>query len=265
MKRQKVNPKTWPFRQDDPRWGDDLMWDRKQVMDVDPRAGASLSRHKKGNTIGHEGCMLTCLSMVLKLLGEKSTHRNPGKLNGFAQQELFYTTRGLSMVPLYADLLVDATHGEVQMFLKEEYLSGERGWPRNRARDCVPLLAYRALPRANRDDIVLMLKTGTWDDSFASHYVLVDSEAPGAWDEDDVPILDPVQPLNSKKWPWRLSDSAAHLCGDPRIKKEWRKAKIGDLQICGVWAFARWTKRSDRMLGAALLEGISTTLSSRHS
>jgi len=49
-----------------------------------------------------------------------------------------------------------------------------------------------------------MLKTGTYDDTFASHYVLVDPKAPEGLDEDDVPLLDPIQPLESNTWPWLL-------------------------------------------------------------
>ena len=108
-----------------------------------------------------------------------------------------------------------------------------------------------------------MLKTGTFDDTFASHYVLVNPDAPGPADENNVSLLDPIQPLASKTWPWRLSDSAKWLRSEPRIAREWRKTKIKDLQIGGVWVFGRWPKANTRLLGAPLLAEMSKMVEDR--
>jgi hypothetical protein len=102
-----------------------------------------------------------------------------------------------------------------------------------------------------------MLKIGTHDDTFASHYVLVDPTPPGGPDEDDVALLDPAQPLNSSEFSWSLSDSYKHLKSDRTIAREWRRAKISPRQLSGVWVFGRWRSADQRSLAAALLQLIA--------
>ncbi len=259
--------KSWPFRQDDPRWSEVLMWDRAQVIKVHHRFNGAtvaasrklLRRFKSGNTIGNEGCLLTSLAMVLHLL-EPERRWNPIRLHRFAQRRVYYTNCGLSMAPLYADLVCEASAGDVQLLLKEEYLSGEAGWPRNYPSTCVPLRAYRKLSSRAQRDIVVMLKIGTYDDTVGSHYVLVDPDNRGDVGDDDVALLDPAEPQDSPKHPWLLVDSSHRICEDPAIRRSWRRAKIGQLQIAGVCVFARWRSGADTVLGHAFLKAMSGEL-----
>ena len=258
----------WPFRQDDPKWSSDEMWDRRKVVEVHQRyngkseaeARTLLRRFRSGNTIGSEGCLLTCLAMVLRLLTGSGNKWTPKKLNRTAQDQLYYTSAGLSMATLYADLVCEASNGEVQLLLKEEYLSGETGWPRTTASTCVPLRAYRGMSLRNREDVVLMLKIGTYDDTAGSHFVLVDPSEPGPADAEDVPILDPAQPLKSSKRPWLLSESARRICEDETIRAEWYRAGIRDLQLAGVWVFARWVSNRDALLGGSFLKAVASVI-----
>jgi hypothetical protein len=66
------------------------MWDRKKVMDVYRRynggteadAAELLWRYPDGkNNIASEGCQLTCLAMVLRLLAPQGSRWTPRKLN----------------------------------------------------------------------------------------------------------------------------------------------------------------------------------------
>lgn len=128
----------WPFRQDYPEWRDDPMWVQEKVAEVHHKYnGASLAaaqglrhRYPEGNTIGHEGCLTTSLAMGLRLLGPASKGWTPRTLNREAHKRLFYTEAGLSMVPLYADLVADVTNGNVQLCAQEQYFSGEPRWPK---------------------------------------------------------------------------------------------------------------------------------------
>src|SRR5216683_5962748 len=128
----------WPYRQDDPAWKDDVMWSRAAVMDVHQRynrasktaASRLLRQFESGNTIDNEGCLVASLAMVLRLLARRGPYWTPRTLNRFARQRLYYTPPGLAMATLYADLVLEASNGEVQLVLKEEYLPGERGWAR---------------------------------------------------------------------------------------------------------------------------------------
>src|SRR5438309_1261193 len=127
----------WPYRQDDPIWNDDPMWSRAAVIEVHQRYnGAShsaasklLRRFSSGSTIGNEGCLLTCLAMVLRLLGQPGHRWTPRTLNRFAHEHHYYTPAGLAMATLYADIVCHASDGQAQLVLKEEYLSGESRWP----------------------------------------------------------------------------------------------------------------------------------------
>ena len=76
--------------------------------------------------------------------------------------------------------------------------SGEPRWPKTQASECLPLRAYRMLSRTERRDVVIVLKIGTYDDTLASHFVVVDPANPGPPDDDNVPIFDPAQPMNSQ-------------------------------------------------------------------
>ena len=217
------------------------------------QASRPLRKFDSGNTIGKEGCQLAALAMVLRLLCAKGEYWTPRTLNQFAHKCLYYSPPGLAMATLYADLVSEASAGEVQLLLKEEYQPGEPGWARVLASESLPVRAYRT---PDRTAVAVMLKTGTYDDTVGSHFVLVDPDDPGPADEDNVPILDPAQPMSSTKRSWRLSDSAARNRGDPAIDKEWRQHRIGNLQIGGVWVFARWTSPTDVLLGSAYLQAL---------
>ena len=257
-----------PFRQSDSRWRDDVMWDRDVVIQVEQKFNGSsrsqaaewLRAFPDGNTIGNEGCLLTSLAMVIRLLAPRCSVGDPRSLNRFAHEHRFYSKAGVSMTPLYADLVSDATRGNVQLLLKEDYLSGERGWPPTFASDCIPLKAYRAMPPSTRRDVVVMLKIGTYDDTVASHFLIVDPKAPGSADENDVQVLDPAQPVGARRRPWRLSDSSRHICTDIEIRAEWRKRKIKPLQLAGVWVFARWTSTTDVALGRSFLKQVARVM-----
>lgn len=172
------SPTLWPFRQADPAWGQTLMWNRDRVIEThrkgnraSRRDAASLLREfSDGNTIGNEGCLLTSLAMVLHLLNTKRPPRSwtPDVLNRKAQELYYYTLAGLSMVTLYADLVLDVSAGEIQLAAKEEYLSAEPSWPRNYTSTCSLVRAYRRLEPQTRRHFAVMLKTGTYDDSVAS-------------------------------------------------------------------------------------------------
>jgi hypothetical protein len=241
------------------------MWDRQAVIAVHQQynhknkteASALLRPFRTGNTIGNEGCLLTSLAMVLRLLDQNPGRWSPKELNAFAHKQLYYTPCGLSMATLYADLVCEASRGEAQLLLKEEYLSGEPDWPPTYASMCMPLRAYRALSASDRRDVVVMIKIGTYDDTVGSHFLLVDQANPGLQDDDDLAVQDPAEPLPSVKAPWRLSDSSRHIRKDNKIREAWRKAGVRDLQLAGVWVFARWLSGRDAMLGGTFLRAMA--------
>ena len=251
------NPKRWPFRQDDIEWKDIVMWDRNKVIGYHmlgnnksyEEASELLHEFDDGNTIGNEGCLITSLAMVLHLLDESEGENSwtPERLNTKAQKLGYYTTAGLSMATLYADIVSEVTKGEVQMCAKEEYLSGEKSWPPIYASSSWLVRAYRQLPDSDRHNFAVMIKTGTYDDTIASHYLLLDPDNPGNFDEDNVYVLDPAMPSNKVR-PWSLSNSAKTITKDKDIKKEWKEKDIKPLQIAGVWLFARWRTQNDRLL-----------------
>jgi hypothetical protein len=236
-----------PFRQDDPRWGSRVLWQRDVVVRVDtefnghPRVEAEslLRRFDDGNTLANEGCLLTCLAMVLRLLDrERSTTWTPATLDAEMQRLHFSTQSGLSVAPVMADLVSEVTLGAVQLTAKEEYLSGVEGRARVFPNTAALLRAFRTLEPSARGDVVVMLKTGTWDDTVASHYVLVHPLDDGGPDARDVRLLDPAQPLGSKA-SWKLTDSAQRIGADEDIAAAWKKAGIGPTQVGGVWLFSR--------------------------
>ncbi len=116
----------WPFRQDDSAWAADVMWDRQAVMGAhqqyNHRSKTEASRlpwpFPGGNTIGNEGRLLTSLAMVLHLLDQNPGCWSPRNLNAFAHKRQHYTGCGLSVAPLYADVVCGASKGEVQLLLK---------------------------------------------------------------------------------------------------------------------------------------------------
>jgi len=251
-----------PFRQDDPRWAREVMWDRDAVIEVHTRfneasksCAESLLRSFKGtggNTIGNEGCLISCLAMVLAHLCEETW--NPSLLNAEAIKRLYYSRCGLAMATLYSDLISEVSAGEVQLCLKEEYLSGEQGWSKVLAHESLPLRAYRSLPRKDRKYFIAMLKTGTYDDTVASHYVIADPLAQADVDDPDVPLLDPAMPMDWTGGIWTLSRSAQRITEDKQIRKEWDRQGIDPLQIAGVWLFARWQSKNQRSLIMPLAE-----------
>ena len=216
-----------------------------------------------GNTIGNEGCMLTSLAMVLHLLDDRPIHPawTPTLLNEEAHARHFYTLAGISMVPLYADLVSEVTQGEVQLCAKEDYFPGEPKWPRNYASTSLLVRAYRQLSQEDRKHYAVMLKTGTYDDTFASHYVLLDPNDPGDPDDKNPVILDPIMPKNANS-PWRLSNSADFLRSDKKVKKAWDDRKIKRRQIGGVWLFARWQGRHAPLLMGSLAEALASEMKS---
>jgi len=259
-----------PYRQDDPAWGADLMWDRDLVIQADTdlngdtkaNAESLLREFADGNSIGNEGCQLTCFAMILRLLAPDTKPAwTPKTLNQAAQDLYYYTLCGLSLTTLYADLVSEVTNGEIQLCAKEEYLSGVESWPREFANTSALVRAYRSLPPKKRSNFLVMLKTGTYDDTVASHYVLLhpnESESP---DHDDVEILDPAKPSDETKATWRLSDSAQVITGDPDIAKGWADGGIQPTQIGGVWVFSRWSASHDRSLLAPLIRAWADELS----
>ena len=261
----------WPYRQDDPVWAADVMWSRDAVIDVHRRYnGASRTEASRllrpftsGNTIGNEGCLLTCLAMVLRLLTPPGQHWTPRTLNRFAHKHHYYTPAGLAMATLYADIVSHASQGEVQLLLKEEYLPGESEWPRTHASTCLPFRAYRTLTKQSRQDVALVLKTGTYDDTMASHFVVVDPVDPGRPDDDDFKVLDPGEPIPSTKRPWLLSDSSRRIREDDQINTAWRRDGIDDLQLGGVWVFARWMSADEELLGGRFITRLGSLVRDR--
>ena len=250
-----------PYRQDDPRWGSDLMWDRDKVLraavelngETSDDAAALMRAFPDGNTIGNEGCQLTCLAMALHLLmPDVDEPWTPRVLNELAHAFYYYTLSGLSLTTLYGDLVSDASVGVVQLALKEEWLPGIAPWPRVTSSSSPLLRAYRRLPPAKRSRFVVMLKSGTYDDTVASHYALLHPLDDAGPDGDDPLLLDPAQPIDDDK-PWRLSDSAAQITRDPDILEAWNAAGIAPTQLGGVWVFVRWNDARDRSLLSPLV------------
>ncbi len=252
---------TFPFRQHDPAWGDEVMWDRDLVVQAavelngETRADAEglMRAFPDGNTLANEGCEVTALAMALRLFQPNASPPwTPSLLNEYAHYYYYYTPCGLSLVPLYADLLSDVTEGLVQLAFKEERLSGVPGWPRRYAHTLPLVRAYRSLPVDRRSSYLVMLKTGTWDDTVASHYVLLDPSDSEGPDGEDPLILDPAMPLDASG-PWRLSDSAAAILEDPEIAAGWEAAGVEPTQICGVWVLVRFQEESRDALLAPLV------------
>ncbi len=250
-----------PYRQDDPRWSNDLMWNREKVIKTAmldgytrKQAASLIRRFPNGNTIGNEGCQLTCMAMVLRMLApNRRPVWSPPRLNAQAHASLYYTKSGLSLVPLYADLVEEVTWGRVQLGIKEEYLPGVSAWERVHC-DAAPLVrAYRSMPPESRTDFLVMLKTGTYDDTVASHYVLLDPNSTQSPDDRDAEILDPAMPLR-RSGRWTLTDSADWITTDPAIRREWRRQGIQKTQIGGAWVFNRWEPGSARSLLTPLVE-----------
>ena len=243
-----------PYRQDDPRWADDLMWDRKLVMRADmelngrTRAEAAelLHRYPNGNSIGNEGCMLTCMAMAMQLLAPSRRRPwTPAILNRAAHDYYYYTLSGLAMATLYSDLVAEISDGHVQMGLTEEYLPGMPGWKPMTASTAPLVRAYRGLTPAQRSGVVMMIKTGTYDDSVASHFVLLNPNAEQSPDDPNAALLDPAMP-KSGHMPWLLTDSAAWITQDTDIRSAWQRDGITPTQIGGAWVYARWDRSTGR-------------------
>jgi len=243
-----------PYRQDDPVWSDDLMWDRELViraateLDGVPIGTArSLMRwFPNGNSIGNEGCMLTCLAMALRLLAPDALVAwTPRSLNRAAHELYYYTLSGLSMTTLYADIVSEVTVGKVQLALKEEYLPGVQAWPKVFPHTSALLRAWRSLTPEQRAHSVVMLKLGTYDDTVASHYVLVQPDEIDGPDDPNPLILDPAMP-HQATMPWRITDSSGWITTDPAIGRAWTRDGIEPNQIGGVWVFTRWNDAHDR-------------------
>lgn len=257
-----------PHRQDDPRWGSDVMWDRAKVLraaielngEDAEEAEALIREFSDGNTIANEGCQLTCLAMVLRLLmPDVEEPWTPRLLNQLAHAFYYYTPSGLSLTTLYGDLVSDASVGVVQLALKEEFLPGVVPWPRVTASTSPLVRAYRSLPPAKRTRFLVMLKTGTYDDTVASHFCLLHPLDDGGIDDDNPLILDPAQPLDDDG-PWRLRDSASWITTDPLIEEAWQASGIDGTQLGGVWVFVRWSDARGRSLLGPLVLAWSRAL-----
>jgi len=249
-----------PFRQDDPAWGRDVMWDRKLVLKAaalnkTPKvtANALLREFEDGNTIANEGCLLTCMAMVLRMLAPAGHGTwTPRTLNRAAQAAYYYTRCGLSMTTLNADLVSEVSEGTVQLGPKEEYLPAVAPWPSVFC-DTAPLVrAYRSLAPEKRADFLVVLKIGTYDDTVASHYVLLDPNSTDGPDVRDAEILDPAMPAG-QTGKWRLSDSSAWITGDPEIAAGWAVDGIVPMQIAGAWVYTRWEAAAGRTMLAPLV------------
>jgi hypothetical protein len=247
-----------PYRQDDPRWGSDLMWDRRLVLraatELDGRSAADaaqlIHQYPDGNNLANEGCQLTCISMVLRMFDPAASPAwTPKTLNKAAHESFYYTLSGLSLTTLYADIASDLTEGAVQLLGKEEYPPAQANWKRVRVNQSPLARAYRSLTPAERSGVLLMVKTGTWDDTVASHYVLLDPDAVESPNSADARILDPAMPAGPKRT-WRLTDSAKLITTDPDIAAGWKSDAISPTELAGAWAFARWDKSTARPLAA---------------
>jgi hypothetical protein len=250
-----------PYRQDDPRWARDLMWNREQVLQVaiehnglSPQDAAALMRaFPDGNTIANEGCQLTCMAMVLQMLvPDIDEPWTPALLNELAQLFFYYTPSGLALATLYGDFVSDASEGAVQLALKDEYLPAVGRWPRVTASKSPLVRAYRRLPPQKRTSFVVMLKTGTYDDTVASHFCLLHPEDEGGPHDDNPLILDPAQP-RTDNGPWRLLDSASYITSDPDIAAAWQSAAIGPQDLAGVWVFVRKDEATGQRVLAPLV------------
>jgi hypothetical protein len=263
-----LNLAGMPYRQDDPRWGKKMMWDRKQVVKVarefnhETRSEAEslLYPYRDGNNIANEGCMLSCLAMVLKLLAPAAKPSwNPGTLNRAAQDSLYYSRSGLSMVTLYPDLVSEMSEGHVGLAMAQDYLPGVKGWTRVYANSAPLVRAYRSLSPAQRSNYLVMIKTGTYDDTASSHYALLHPNSEQSPDEADALLLDPAEP-RSHKGGWTMTDSAKWIGQEPQIKRDWAKAGIQPTQIGGVWIFSRWDPATGAPLIGPLVQSWSQQL-----
>ena len=254
----------WPYRQADPKWANDTMSLKNKLIGVhlavNGKTLADVRDWEWGDTIGTDGCLLTCLAMTLRLLATDGARWTPRTLNREARKLLYYSDAGLSIVPLYADLLADVSDGSVQLCVQEQYFAGEKGHPARFASQSSLIRGYRTLSPAKRLDFTVMVKIGTHDDTFASHYVLVDPDQPGSPNEDDFAILDPDQPKRKRVKSWFVSDSYRRLHDERQdIRTEWHKQGIRwqENQLCAVWAFARWRKRGSRCLAGDLFKAVT--------
>ena len=127
---------------------------------------------------------------------------------------------------------------------------------------CLPLRAYRELKEPDRKNIVIMVKVGTYNDTIGSHFLLVDQAKPGEPADNDFIVLDPAKPLG-KKATWRLSESRHRIRQDKEIDQAWTNAQVVDLQLAGVWVFARWLSATDECLGKAFLLAMAQAVKSQ--
>ncbi|MFM7737269.1 MAG: hypothetical protein ACKPBU_14975 [Alphaproteobacteria bacterium] len=193
------------------------------------------------------------MAMVLRLLApDRAASWNPRTLNRAAQNGWYYTKSGVSMTTLVADLVSDVTDGAVQLGLKEEWLPGVDSWPARFCDESLLLRAYRGLSPGARSDFLVMLKIGTWDDTVASHYVLLDPNSTDRPDVRDAEILDPAMPAG-RTGSWRLSDSAAWILQDPDIAAGWAADGVVPMQVAGAWVFTRWDTAAGRSRLAPLV------------
>jgi len=119
--------------------------------------------------------------------------------------------------------------------------------------------AYLSLSPRERSGVLVMLKTGTYDDTIASHYVLLDPGSNQAPSTNDALVLDPAMPLEANG-PWRLSDSAKLITEDPEIAAGWKENGITPTRIAGVWAFAKWDAAAAKPLVGSFVNAWASEL-----
>ena len=255
-----------PFLQYDPRWKNEILWDRKKVLrTAKNELGLGPIQAKRllqaypedgGNSImQNEGCQLCCLAMVLHILDADTSKMpwNPKRLLAQAQKGFYLTRAGLALTPLYADLCVDMTDGRVQLCAQEDYVPGSSEFKPQTLVTSHVIRAWRSLPLSDRSDFVCMLRIGTHDQTANVHYLLLNPEDRGAPDSPDALVLDPDMPEDGDVETWSLMDAAEHFALDREDALQ--GVKPGD--IAAVYLFARWASGSSRTLLGALGRAIA--------
>ena len=255
-----------PFLQHEGELADRDMWNVKDVMCALKKLGAPEEDpfREQGTQFKDQGCQICCLAMVLHLLDEKahaSDPWTPEKVLDLASDERYLTKVGLSLVPLYADLCVDATRGRVQLCAKENYAPAQGEFLPQRLSNIFLVHAYRGLKPSHRSDFVVMLRIGTHDESYASHYLLIDPNDKGLPDSDDVLVLDPDMPIEERGKAWTFQRASDKFFRDrdlnPDEMTQIDDGKVSPGDVAAVYVFARWRSAKAGTLLGALAKAIA--------
>lgn len=234
-----------PFLQTDGDWSETHIWSLRLVSRAIGSDEAK-ERLQAGTTIRHQGCQLCCLAMVLHQLHPEAVKPwDPLSLLEEARDD-YLAAGGVSLAPLYADLCADVTDGRVQLLAKEVFAAGGR----QPALSEVGLVrAYRdgSLPKEKRDDLMVMLRIGTHDETVAAHYLLLDPDDSGSADSDDALVLDPDMPERTMRGSWTFADAWRRFL-DPRtdggVKAQAVAAEhVESGQVAAVYLFGRRKQR----------------------